>query len=147
MLYAIVLFLTLLFGCTESETMQMSNAPDSMAAEIQVKQTVADNPVVLNYDQRRGKWLYENYCVVCHGSGGQGDGFNAFNLDPRPGNLADSIFLANVSDPSLKQIIVFGGRGVNRSVLMPAYQKTLNNAQIDYLVQYIRTLGRPPSKH
>lgn len=22
----------------------------------------------------RGKWLYENYCLVCHGSTGQGDG-------------------------------------------------------------------------
>ncbi|MEE9170069.1 MAG: c-type cytochrome [bacterium] len=42
------------------------------------------------YAERKGKHLYAHYCAVCHGASGEGDGFNAFNLDPRPRNLADS---------------------------------------------------------
>ncbi len=91
-------------------------------------------------EQRRGKRLFDHYCVVCHGPGGEGDGFNSYNLDPRPHSLADSAYMAAVSDASLAEIIRRGGRGVNRSVMMPAYGELFSDDQIRYLVDYIRTL-------
>ena len=35
----------------------------------------------------KGKKLFENNCVACHGSGGKGDGVAAAALNPTPRNL------------------------------------------------------------
>jgi len=94
------------------------------------------------YEQRQGKYLYLKYCAVCHGDEGGADGFNTYNLDPKPHSLADSSYVAALSDGSLTQVIGLGGRGVNKSVLMPAYGWTLSEAQISYLVSYVRVLAR-----
>jgi len=105
------------------------------------------NPwVKYSFAQRQGKTVYERYCTVCHGRNGEGDGFNAFNLDPKPGNLADSSYIAALSDETLVQVIAFGGRVVNKSILMPAYQNTLTKDQVRYVVDYIRTFA-PNRKH
>jgi len=94
------------------------------------------------YDERKGKRLFDHYCVVCHGETGEGDGFNAYNLDPRPHSLADSTYMTVISDAIIAEVISRGGRGVNKSVLMPAYANTLTSEQIQHLVAYLRTLTR-----
>lgn len=100
------------------------------------------NPwVKYSFAERQGRRLYERYCAVCHGVTGEGDGFNAFNLDPRPRSLADSAYVEALSDETLAQTIALGGRGVNKSVLMPAYLNTLTQDQIRYVVAYIRALS------
>lgn len=93
-----------------------------------------------DYEQRLGKRMFNLYCAVCHGALGEGDGFNAYNLDPRPHSFADSTYMAALSDATLTEIISRGGRGMNKSVLMPAYKATLSADQIKSLVRYIRTL-------
>ncbi|NIT55943.1 MAG: hypothetical protein GWN00_06805 [Aliifodinibius sp.] len=52
--------------------------------------------------------------------------------------------MAALSDETLAEIIAFGGRGVNKSVLMPAYQNTLTKEQIANVVAYIRTFFEKP---
>ncbi len=54
--------------------------------------------------------------------------------------------IAALSDATFGQIITFGGRGMNRSVLMPAYQSTMTQDEISYLIAYIRTFGRRKPK-
>ena len=93
-----------------------------------------------NYDQRRGKRLFEHYCSVCHGLKGEGDGFNSYNLISKPHSLADSVYMKNLTKETLNQIISFGGVSNNKSNEMPAYSYTLNKYQIDYLISYINTL-------
>src|SRR6266498_3531699 len=44
-----------------------------------------------SYELRLGKGLYSHYCQTCHGETGAGDGFNAFNLDPRPRDLSNPV--------------------------------------------------------
>ncbi len=91
------------------------------------------------YTERQGKRLFEQYCVVCHGQNGEGDGFNAYNLDPRPHSISDSTYMRALSIETLTETISFGGKGVNKSVLMPAYQNTLSKTQILNVVVYIGT--------
>jgi mono/diheme cytochrome c family protein len=98
-----------------------------------------------SYTQEKGGRLFDRYCVICHGQHGEGDGFNAYNLDPKPHSLADSAYVAAFSDEALSQVIALGGRGVNKSVLMPAYGWTLTKDQISYLVSYLRTLAHNES--
>jgi cytochrome c553 len=95
-----------------------------------------------SYNERQGKQLFEQYCVVCHGQGGEGDGFNAYNLNPKPHSLADSTYMKPLSSETLTEVISFGGKGVNKSVLMPAYQNTLVKSQISNLIGYIETFTK-----
>jgi mono/diheme cytochrome c family protein len=96
----------------------------------------------LTYTERRGKRLYEHYCAICHGVQGKGDGFNAYNLNPKPKDIAENGYLNSVTNDWLKQVISLGGRGVKRSVLMPAYEGTLNEEQTADVVAYLRHLSQ-----
>lgn len=100
-----------------------------------------DTLMLFTYAQRRGMRLFRHYCVVCHGEDGAGDGFNAYNLDPAPRDLTDRKYQKAISDETLEEVVTQGGRGMNKSVLMPAYGKTLSKDQISDLVAFIRTLS------
>jgi len=99
----------------------------------------------LEYDARLGGVLFQKYCAVCHGVAGKGDGFNAFNLTPRPRDLSDSTFQKSVADSQLVSIIKFGGTFRNGSRNMPAWGETLSEVQIHRLVSNIRQLVEVPS--
>lgn len=94
----------------------------------------------LNYSERQGKYLFDKYCTICHGNRGEGDGFNSYNLNPKPQNLQDSIYIKKVSDIFLNQIISSGGRGVNKSSQMPYYKYLLDETKIKNIISYIRKL-------
>lgn len=97
--------------------------------------------VKLTYAQRQGKGIFMHYCAVCHGEGGAGDGFNAFNLAPvRPRDFTDQTYMTAISDQRIQVVIREGGRGTRKSVLMPAWGNTLSEEQIQDLVAFIRTL-------
>lgn len=117
----------------------VSAAADTQAASPQVADTLK---VQLTYEQRKGQRLFIHYCAVCHGEEGAGDGFNAWNLDPKPRDLSDGPFQQAVSDDWLAEVIAQGGRGVSRSPLMPAWGHTLTERQIREVISFIRIL--PP---
>ena len=48
----------------------------------------------------RGRIIYEQRCLDCHGSEGRGDGRKALSLSPRPGNLISAATTAK-SDEDL----------------------------------------------
>ena len=98
----------------------------------------------LGYNAREGRALYRHYCLNCHGEAGKGDGFNAYNLDPRPRSLADSSFQAQRSDSDLVVAIRSGGAAVGLSNGMPPWGRTLPERQIQNVVVYLRTLPTAP---
>ncbi len=103
--------------------------------------------VPLTFVQQQGKDLYGHYCAVCHGDQGAGDGFNSYNLEPKPHSLADSAYMSALSDRNLEDIITRGGRGMNMSPEMPAYGGTLSKLDIAYVTAYVRWLpNTPPQK-
>ena len=120
---------------------------DSLAAAIADSLIRNDPWLRYTYTERRGKELFEQYCVVCHGISGEGDGFNAYNLNPKPHSLSDSTYMKALSVENLAETISFGGKGVNKSVLMPAYQRTLEKTQISDVVVYIETFTQTKSGH
>ncbi len=90
--------------------------------------------------QARGKKVYDHYCKICHGAGGQGDGFNSAMLDPPPRNFADEAFWKRVNDEQLQTVISQGGESVGKSVLMPAWGRTLEASQITDVIAFLRTV-------
>src|SRR6266498_2401306 len=95
-----------------------------------------------SYELRLGKGIYGHYCQTCHGETGAGDGFNAFNLDPRPRDFSDPVFQKQKSDADLADAVRRGGAGVGLSPLMPPWGHTLSARQVDEVVIYLRALRK-----
>jgi mono/diheme cytochrome c family protein len=130
-------------GCTDKHTdgEKGRSVTDSVRVADSTLQLAPAQPVrKVSYEEEQGAFLYGKYCAVCHGQEGKGDGFNAFNLDPRPRDLSDSTYMRALSDDQILQTINGGGRSVNKSPLMPAYGWTLKKQQIRYVASYIRSL-------
>lgn len=100
----------------------------------------------LNRGQMKGKKLFDHYCAVCHGSTGDGNGFNAFNLESsfnvKPFNFSDSAAMAVLTDEELTSVISTGGTALHKSQYMPPWGYTLNKMEIRQIIAYIRTLSR-----
>ena len=94
---------------------------------------------MLTYEQRQGKYLFRKYCVICHGDDGKGDGFNAYNLDPKPRDFTDVALMHSLTDERIFRVISGGGRSVNKSPLMPSWGGRLQKDEINYLVTYVRS--------
>lgn len=98
-------------------------------------------------DPRRGEPLYRQYCAVCHGVTGEGDGPNAASMeDDRPRDLTDARYMSRLIDTQLVEVIRGGGGAVGRSRFMPAWGNTLSAEQVVDLVAYIRTLWAQPQR-
>ena len=96
------------------------------------------------YNVREGRALFQHYCSICHGAEGHGDGFNAYNLDPKPRDLGEPGFQAKSSDDDLAAAIRAGGGASGLSTSMPPWGHTLGERQIRNLVLYLRTLSPEP---
>jgi mono/diheme cytochrome c family protein len=95
------------------------------------------------YDVREGRAIFQHYCAPCHGAEGQGDGFNAYSLDPKPRDLTDPAFKADRSDEDLAETVRIGGGAAGLSTGMPPWGRTLNARQIHNVVAYVRSLAPP----
>lgn len=138
--------ISLTISCQQKENRTQLAATPSNTSSLEQEQTQEEAQGIkwesLTYAQRKGKLLYDKYCAVCHGLEGKGDGFNAYNLDPRPKDFTETGYLETVSDDWLREVIREGGRGVKRSVLMPSYENTLTKNQIEDVVMYLRFLSQ-----
>ena len=136
-----IAFLLIAFE-TNKENIPTDFAADSGKSENEaVLKEVKDIWSLYNYDEREGKRIFEHYCSVCHGANGEGDGFNSYNLNPKPHSFADSSYMSRLSESYLEQVISFGGQSMNKSVLMPAYGNTLSEVETDRVISFIRTLA------
>lgn len=88
----------------------------------------------------RGKWVYETYCLVCHGERGRGDGpVSLAGGGPFPGvpSLVDPA-RPRMTDGALYGLIVDAqrmGRG-----LMPRYGDKIHGTDRWDLVNYVRSM-------
>ncbi|MGD9892234.1 MAG: CopD family protein [Dehalococcoidia bacterium] len=84
----------------------------------------------------RGRELYEQNCIQCHGAGGRGDGPLAAGLRPPPLDLTVHVPLH--SDQELENWIA---NGVPRTA-MPAFGSQFSPEEIQAVINYIRELAR-----
>ena len=85
----------------------------------------------------RGRVIYEQRCLDCHGPEGRGDGIKALSLSPRPGNLVSAATSAR-SDQDLLKIIANGRPRTG----MPAWKDELSEEEQQNVLVYIRSLVR-----
>jgi len=90
-------------------------------------------------DLRVGQILYRNYCSLCHGPNGEGDGKMAKVIkDPPPFNLT----MSRAPDEYLQLIIPQGGEAMGRSPRMPPWGSQLADEDLKSVILYIKTLRR-----
>jgi nitric oxide reductase subunit C len=87
-----------------------------------------------------GSALYARHCTACHGTGGQGDGWNAPRLPVPPTAHADSSRSARRADDTLFDGIHSGAWVLDGSPRMPPFGSLLSPDQIRSLVAHIRVL-------
>ena len=85
----------------------------------------------------------EQKCARCHGDTGKGDGPTAEKLKGKIEILdwTDKAAMSKLTDDFLAEITSKGGKAVGKSAIMPSYGTKLDNAQIQNLVTYIRSLA------
>jgi cytochrome c oxidase cbb3-type subunit 3 len=115
----------------------MSQPPSPI--EVLAARNVSRDPVVES--QSRGAKVYEHYCAICHGQKGQGDGFNSTNLAVRPRDFSAPRFWRRATDEQLLLAVSKGGPAVGKSVLMPAWGKTLTDRNMRDVVAFLHTLA------
>ena len=98
----------LAIGCSKP---QPAPEPDESAA---VGEAHAAAP-----DVAKGKEIFEQRCVACHGATGHGDGPASASLEPKPRRFSDPEWQAAVTDEYIEKIVKFGGAGVGKSAAMP----------------------------
>ena len=85
-----------------------------------------------------GRSLFHAHCATCHGSDGRGHSWRARLLFLRPGNLA-APEMATLPDQYLADIVRHGGATFGKPG-MPSFGFTLDDAEIQALIAYLRTL-------
>jgi mono/diheme cytochrome c family protein len=88
----------------------------------------------------RGRELFQQNCVVCHGVDGRGDGPQAAELNPAPTDFR--LHLPLHTDPQFYAFIHDGYRGT----AMPAFGDAFSEEDIWNLVNFLRTLGDTPAQ-
>lgn len=95
--------------------------------------------------QIAGKTYYKQYCMVCHGEQGKGDGFNAYNLDPKPKDL--TVVVKTTSDEALFKAVSDGAIDANGRFQCPPWGRTLGENKIDVIIAYIHALEKTFSQN
>jgi high-affinity iron transporter len=85
---------------------------------------------------------YATFCAMCHGLEGKGDGVAGAALPVKPANFADPKFWEGKTDEGLKKVIKEGGVANGKSALMAPWGGVLNDAQIDAMVIYLKTMKK-----
>ena len=86
---------------------------------------------------RRGRIIYKNACVACHGKNGRGDGLLAQLIQIEMVDFSHSQSMQSLSDGKLIRTIKEG-----RGDFMPPWVGTLNDDEIVDVAAYVRLLAK-----
>lgn len=84
---------------------------------------------------KKGKKVYTQMCVICHGVKGKGDGIAGVSLSPKPGNFTKEMIQSQTDG------VIFW-KLTNGKAPMAAYKEILTETQRWELVNYIRTFKK-----
>lgn len=117
-------------ACSKSKA---APEPEATAADQPATVTASGAPNV-----EKGKEIFAQRCVACHGSTGHGDGPASASLNPKPRQFADADWQKQVTDEYIEKIVKLGGAAVGKSPAMPS-NPDLNDPQV---VAGLRTVVR-----
>lgn len=96
-----------------------------------------------NASPGRGKVIYKEYCMQCHGATGRGDGPAASNLEPKPAIHANINF-SEVPAEYLYNMINHGGAAMGKSANMPYWGLTIGQQGVADVMAYLKATFKGP---
>lgn len=126
----------LIIGCDRAAD---DKSADPSPIEALATRDAPPNPIAES--QSRGQKVYKHYCAICHGDGGQGDGFNSTNLAVTPRDFSNPEFWRQTTDERLLLAVSKGGSAVGKSVLMPAWGRTLTDREMRDVIAFLHALA------
>jgi cytochrome c1 len=125
---------------------QEGKHPDADAVTRVCTGTVTDECIVRNFKDTleasviRGRLAFQNYCVLCHGPEGRGDGRAAKLHTPRPFNLTTS----TAPRYYIADMVRKGGEAMGRGKGMPPWGEQLTDEQVQDVLNFLFTLRASP---
>lgn len=98
----------------------------------------------LSDTELKGEEKFNHYCSICHGENGRGDGFNAYNLDPKPKSFTEII--PSMDNEYLYKVIAEGTASVGKTALCPPRGLYLTQDTIEAIAAYLRKLAEQNKK-
>jgi mono/diheme cytochrome c family protein len=92
-----------------------------------------------------GQHYYTARCASCHGENGRGDGpaVIGLKLTHKPADYTNPESLKTISDEDIRNIILYGGGGVGKSIDMPSFGDLQGrNGLLDELTAIIRGFAK-----
>jgi mono/diheme cytochrome c family protein len=115
---------------------------DTQAAVRTCTGVVTEECIVRNFKDTqeasviRGRLAFQNYCVLCHGPEGQGNGRAAKLHSPRPFNLTTS----TAPRYYIADMVRKGGEAMGRGKGMPPWGEQLTDEQVNDVLNFLFTL-------
>ena len=91
----------------------------------------------------RGKVIYKEYCMQCHGATGRGDGPGAATLEPKPA-IHTNIAFDQVPAEYVYNIINYGGAAMGKSANMPYWGLTIGQQGVADVMAYLKATFKGP---
>ena len=90
-----------------------------------------------------GAQVYTQHCAACHGASGKPDPDNPAlaGFDALPANYSDALFNSREPAADWQLVIEHGGQSLGLSEQMPAFGKVLSAAEIDAVVNHVKSLA------
>ena len=93
-------------------------------------------------DPEKGRGLYVEYCLQCHGGKGEGWGWSK-KVPPPPvpiPDLSNPELMTQLSDQYLFDVIKGGGEAVGKTRLMPPAERVMTDQEIWDVIAFLRSL-------
>jgi len=116
----------------------MKRVPVYIAAVMLLATAVLWTSISSGDEGTQGKTLYEDKCVICHGTKGDGNGSAAAFLNSKPADFTDRTFWEHHDEKQIADTIE-NGKGE-----MPAFD--LNQAELKSVMAYITHTFKPLNK-
>ncbi|MFJ5297337.1 FTR1 family protein [Pseudomonas sp. NPDC088368] len=118
---------------------QVAHQARQLGAKLAVAYEVSQAPVITP-DPTRGAPLYAQYCSVCHGNAGAGDGPAAVGMSPPPANMRDASRFDRLSLYDVYSTLGLGIEGTD----MPSFADQLDDRQRWDVATYIASFTADP---
>jgi mono/diheme cytochrome c family protein len=88
-IFIIILIVFVLFGFMRINISQEQDRWVAPSSAKEIKNPVSDKKI--SSSAKKGAKIFKQYCVVCHGDSGTGDGPGSKALNPKPANLTSNL--------------------------------------------------------